>query len=157
VKLLSSYAKNNQIKITLYKTEQPLLIEGDRAAILELFINIIDNAIKYNIPHGKIDVSFRKEDAFIVIQVKDTGIGVAEEDLNQVFERFYRVDKSRSKHIAGIGLGLSICREIVRLHGGRITMKSQRGGGGTTVSVYLKKDGNSAKPAPSERRMGRVQ
>jgi len=157
VKLLRPYAENNEIRINVYKIDQPVVIEGDRTAILELFINIIDNAIKYNIPHGKIDVSFRKEDAFIVIQVKDTGMGIAEEDLDQVFERFYRVDKSRSKHIAGVGLGLSICREIVRLHGGRITMKSQKGGGGTTVSVYLKKDGNSAKPLPSERRMGRVQ
>ncbi len=157
VKLLRSYAENNQISLTLGEPEQRPVIEGDRAAILEVFINIIDNAIKYNIPRGKIDISFKKEDAFIAIQVRDTGVGIAVEDLKQVFERFYRVDKSRSKHIAGIGLGLSICREIVRLHGGRITMKSQRGGGGTTVSVYLKKDGNSAKPAPSERRMGRVQ
>jgi two-component system, OmpR family, sensor histidine kinase ArlS len=140
VKLLSPYAENNHIKITMYKTGTPLLIEGDRAAILELFINIIDNGIKYNIPHGKIAISFKKEDAFIVVQVKDTGVGIAEGDLNQVFERFYRVDKSRSKHIAGIGLGLSICREIVRLHGGRITMERQVGGGGTTVSVYLKKE-----------------
>ncbi len=139
VRLLRSYAKNNQISITLSKTEQPVLIEGDRAAILELFVNIIDNAIKYNIPRGKIAISFRKEDSFIVIQVKDTGIGIAEEDLKQVFERFYRGDKSRSKHIVGIGLGLSICKEIVRLHGGRMAMKSQVGGG-TLVSVYLKKE-----------------
>lgn len=97
------------------------------------------SAIKYNIPYGKIDISFKEEDAFTVIQVRDTGIGIAEKDLNQVFERFYRVDKSRSKHIAGIGLGLSICREAVRLHGGRMAIKSQVGGG-TTVSVYLKKE-----------------
>jgi len=138
VKLLNSYAENNQIRITLGEPEQPPVIEGDRAAILELFVNIIDNAIKYNIPQGKIDISFKEEDSFMVIQVRDTGIGIAEEDLNQVFERFYRVDKSRSKHIAGIGLGLSICREIVRLHGGRMTMKS-RMGGGTTVFIYFKK------------------
>jgi signal transduction histidine kinase len=139
VKLLSSCAERNEISISLCKIEQPEGIEGDRSAILELFVNIIDNAIKYNIPQGKIDISFKKEDPFIVIQVKDTGIGIAEEDLNQVFERFYRVDKSRSKHIAGIGLGLSICQEIVRLHGGRMAMKSQVGGG-TTVFVYLKKE-----------------
>ncbi len=139
VKLLSSYAENNQIRITIWKIEQTMVIAGDPTAILELFVNIIDNAIKYNIPRGKIDISFKKEDAFIVIQVKDTGIGIAEEDLKQVFERFYRVDKSRSKHIAGVGLGLSICKEIVRLHGGRITMESQAEGG-TTVFVYLKKE-----------------
>jgi len=137
VKLLHSRAENNQIRITLRKPAEPPVIVGDKAAILELFVNIIDNAIKYNIPQGKIDISFKEEDAFIVIQVRDTGIGIAEEDLNQVFERFYRVDRSRSKHIAGIGLGLSICREIVRLHGGRMAIESQVGEG-TTVSVYLK-------------------
>ena len=139
VKLLRSYAENNQISITLADSEQPPVIQGNRAAILELFVNILDNAIKYNIPQGGIDISFKEENSIIVTQVRDTGVGVAEEDLTHVFERFYRVDKSRSKHIAGIGLGLSICRKIVRLHGGRMAMQS-KAGEGTIVSVSLKKD-----------------
>jgi heavy metal sensor kinase len=139
VKLLRSHAEYNQINITLAHPEQPPVIQGNRAAILELFVNILDNAIKYNIPQGGIDISFKEENSIIVTQVRDTGVGIAEEDLTHVFERFYRADKSRSKHIAGIGLGLSICRKIVRLHGGRMAMQS-KAGEGTIVSVSLKKD-----------------
>jgi signal transduction histidine kinase len=100
----------------------------------------MENAIKYNIPRGKIEVSIKKEKSFILTEIKDTGIGIAEEDLDQVFDRFYRVDKSRSKETGSIGLGLSICDEIVKLHGGRIEIRSQVGRG-TTVSVYLKGEG----------------
>lgn len=70
-------------------------------------------------------------------EIKDTGIGIPEKDLEKVFDRFYRVDKSRSKESGGIGLGLSICSEIVRLHGGRIEIKSKKEEG-TIVSVHLK-------------------
>ena len=74
-------------------------------------------------------------------EIIDTGIGIFEEDLDKIFDRFYRVDKCRSKEIGGIGLGLSICQEIVKLHGGRIEIKSKLRHG-TTVSVYLKGDGS---------------
>lgn len=76
---------------------------------------------------------------FVVTEIRDTGIGIPEEDLEKVFDRFYRVDKSRSRESGGIGLGLSICEEIVKLHGGRIEIKSKVGEG-TTVAVYLKGD-----------------
>jgi len=104
---------------------------------LELFVNIIDNAIKYNVPQGRIDISVKKETGFIISEIKDTGIGIPEGDLGRVLDRFYQVDKSRSRDLRGVGLGLSICKEIVKLHGGRIEIKS-RVGEGTTVYVYLK-------------------
>ncbi len=107
-----------------------------RRGILELFVNLLDNAIKYTSPHGTIGISLEKEDAFFVMRIRDTGIGIAEDDLKHVFERFYRVDKSRSKDIEGVGLGLSICQEIAELHGGRIGIESQVGRG-TAVSVYF--------------------
>ena len=108
-----------------------------------MFVNIIDNAIKYNAPKGKIDIADRKEEGFIVTEIKDTGIGIPEEDLEKVVDRFYQVDKSRSKESGGIGLGLSICNEIVKLHGGRIEIKSKVGEG-TIISVYLKGNGSRA-------------
>jgi signal transduction histidine kinase len=105
--------------------------------LLELFTNLLENAIKYNVTQGKIYTSARKEAEVIVCEIKDTGIGIPEKDLNKVLDRFYRVDKSRSKEIGGSGLGLSICQEIVKLHGGMIDIKSMVDEG-TTVSVYLK-------------------
>ena len=138
--LLRPFAEQKGISINVLATE-PLVIRGDHATLLELFANLIDNAIKYNVPQGKIDISTKKETGFVVAEIKDTGIGIPEEGLDRIFDRFYRVDKSRSKEIGGIGLGLSICEEIVKLHGGRIEIKSKLRHG-TTVSVYLKGDGS---------------
>jgi heavy metal sensor kinase len=136
VGLLKPLATPKGITINLSADEQHV-ISGDRAALLELFTNIIDNAIKYNLPQGEIDISIKKEQGFVVIEVKDTGIGIHEKDLDNVFDRFYRADKSRSKEIGGIGLGLSICDEIVKLHGGKINIKSKLHEG-TIVTVYLR-------------------
>jgi heavy metal sensor kinase len=136
VGLLKPLAIQKGITINLSADEQHV-ISGDRAALLELFTNIIDNAIKYNLPQGEIDISIKKEQGFVVIEVKDTGIGIHEKDLGNVFDRFYRADKSRSKEIGGVGLGLSICDEIVKLHGGKIDIKSKLDEG-TIVTVYLR-------------------
>jgi len=139
VKAATPLANQKGISINLPVNEQHVIL-GDRAALLELFVNVLDNAIKYNVPHGKIDIAIKKERSFIVIKIRDTGIGIPEKDLNRVFDRFYRVDKSRSKEIGGVGLGLSICNEIVKLHGGRIEIESKVGVG-TTVYSYLKRHG----------------
>jgi heavy metal sensor kinase len=139
VKVLTPFADRKDISINISVSEHPI-IHGDRAAILELFVNILDNAIKYNISKGKIDISIKKEESFIVTEIRDTGIGIDEKDLEQVFDRFFRVDKSRSKTTGGVGLGLSICEEIVKLHGGRIEIESAIGIG-TTVCIYLKENG----------------
>jgi len=135
IKLLSPLAEQRGISINTSADGQSV-ISGDKAALLELFTNLIDNAIKYNVPGGKVDISIRKETGFIVTEIRDTGIGIPESDLDKVFDRFYRVDKSRSKESGGIGLGLSICSEIVKLHGGRIEIKSKLAEG-TTVYVHL--------------------
>ena len=113
-------------------------IRGDRAMLMELFFNLLDNSIKYNVSGGTVDISVRNETDFVVTEIKDTGIGIPENDLGRVFDRFYRVDKSRSRDTGGAGLGLSICDLIVKLHGGRIDIKSAPGSG-TAVSVYLKR------------------
>lgn len=112
------------------------MVSGDRAALLEVFMNLIDNAIKYNITSGKIAIAFRREQGAVTTDITDTGVGIPENDLDRVCDRFYRVDKSRSKKIDGIGLGLSICDDIVKLHGGSISIRSQLGKG-STISVRL--------------------
>jgi heavy metal sensor kinase len=143
VKLLSPLAEQKGISIGTAPLAEALLVHGNRAALLELFSNLLDNSIKYNVPQGKIYISARQETGFIICEIKDTGIGIPDGDLDKVFDRFYRVDKSRSKEICGSGLGLSICQEIVKLHGSRINIESKTGYG-TTVSVYLKEGKDDA-------------
>ena len=135
MKVVSPLATLKGIIINWTANEHPLVI-GDRVTLLELFVNILDNAIKYNGQDGKIDIVIEKQSDYIVTEIRDTGIGISDEDLDKVFDRFYRVDKSRSKKSSGTGLGLSICEEIVKLHRGKIEVKSEIGKG-TTVSVYL--------------------
>jgi heavy metal sensor kinase len=139
IKVVTPFAAQKGTRINWPVYERPV-IPGDRSALLELVVNVLDNAIKYNIPDGKIDIAIKKEHSFIIIKIADTGIGISSKDVDKVFDRFYRADTSRSKNAGGIGLGLSICEEIVRLHGGRIAIESAIGTG-TTVSIFLKKDG----------------
>jgi heavy metal sensor kinase len=138
VRLLTPLADEKGITIHM-RLSEPVKVDGDRSALLELLTNLIENAIKYNVPRGQITLSYRKEGPWIVCQIEDTGIGIPEEDVEKVFDRFYRVDKSRSKEVGGHGLGLSICEEIIKLHGGKIEIKSKLDSG-TMVSVYFKYD-----------------
>jgi heavy metal sensor kinase len=106
---------------------------GDSDEIIRLFVNLLDNAIKYT-EHGEIIVTARKDEHGIIINIKDTGIGISPEHLPHIFDRFYQVDKSRSRH--GSGLGLAIAKEIVRAHNGEIEIHSTTRKG-TTFTVYL--------------------
>lgn len=113
------------------------VIKGVRTLIGELCYNIIDNAIKYNKPDGRIDVYVGKSPLGTEFSVSDTGIGIAEDDLDRVFERFYRVDKSHSKTVGGTGLGLSIVKHVAMVHDAKIDIKSELGKG-TTIKVVFK-------------------
>lgn len=108
----------------------------DRTLLLRVLTNLVSNAIHYNREGGSIRVVLRSEDHAAVIEVADTGIGIAPEDQPRVFERFFRADKARSAALGGAGLGLSICRGIVNRLGGTISFTSQRGAG-TTFFVRL--------------------
>jgi two-component system phosphate regulon sensor histidine kinase PhoR len=103
--------------------------------ITQVISNLIDNAIKYS-NQGEIQVTLLLEDEEAILSVKDNGIGIAEEHHRRVFERFYRVDKGRSRATGGTGLGLSIVKHIVEAHGGRIEVESQEGMG-STFRLYL--------------------
>ncbi len=108
-----------------------LLVRGDRSQLVSVFSNLVDNAIKYSEIGGVVNVSSTIKGDEIMVNVTDYGIGIAERDQKRIFERFYRVDKARSRATGGTGLGLSIVRHIVLEHGGAIDVRSEEGVGST--------------------------
>jgi len=115
---------------------QDLVVKGDEARLRELFMNLLDNAIRYTPTPGTVSLSLHREEQMAVVAITDTGIGIPAEDIPFIFERFYRVGKSRSRAEGGSGLGLAICRHIAEAHGGKIEVESQVGVG-STFSVWL--------------------
>jgi len=112
-------------------TDKPVNVMGDAAAIRQLMSNLLDNAVKYTPEGGRIDVRLLIDGDKTAIEVQDTGIGINPKDQARIFERFYRVDKARSRELGGTGLGLSIVRHIAITHGGGVTVQSKPGGGST--------------------------
>src|SRR5215218_1675985 len=97
----------------------------DVQKLYQVFINLLDNAIKYSDPGARVDVEIEEDDSALTVRIRDTGVGIPKDDLNQLFERFYRVDKDRSRATGGSGLGLAISRQIVEMHGGSISVESE--------------------------------
>ena len=134
VKIFEPRAKEKNLDLRLEAADLPP-VEGDPFRLEQMLVNLIDNAVKYT-EKGAVRVGLKKEPGGVAIEVVDTGIGILEDDLGRVFERFYVVDKSRSRKAGGTGLGLSIVKHIVILHGGRIDLKSTPGVG-STFRVFL--------------------
>ncbi|MCX7930564.1 MAG: cell wall metabolism sensor histidine kinase WalK, partial [Chlorobi bacterium] len=111
-------------------------IIGDRGRLRQVLINLLDNAIKYTPPGGTIRVVLSVEQPWVCLSISDTGVGIPAEDIPHIFDRFYRVDKARSRTVGGTGLGLAIVRWIVDAHGGTITLESTEGVG-TTFHIRL--------------------
>lgn len=122
---LEAMAAERQVKLA-WNTEE-LQITGDETLLIRMVNNLVSNAIRYNRPGGSAEVSLRKRGKYAVLTVRDTGIGIRREDLGQIFNRFYRADRSRSSE--GTGLGLSMAAWIARVHGGSIRAKSVYGEG----------------------------
>ena len=120
--------------VTLELTGEHAEIMGVEQLLKEMIYNLLDNAIKYNVPGGSVTASVRKSAGRTILSVADTGIGIPYAHQPRVFERFYRVDKSHSKEVGGTGLGLSIVRHAAQYHGARLELKSQPGKG-TTITV----------------------
>ncbi len=119
--LFDPIAKEKEIQLITLLPET-LVIDGDKSKMQRLITNLLENAIKYNKEGGTVTISVKQENQLVNIQVEDTGVGIPEEDLPHIFERFYRCDRSRS--LAGIGLGLSLAKAIVRAFNGDIRVKS---------------------------------
>ncbi len=113
-------------------------VTADREKLTELASNLIDNAIKYNVSGGRVDVLLEQTDALVRFTVRDTGIGIAPDYQHRVFERFFRVDKGRSRKVGGTGLGLAIVKHICAQYGAQLTLKSKEGGG-TEITVSFRK------------------
>ncbi|NJE35037.1 histidine kinase [Megasphaera sp. SW808] len=128
-------------KVTVHCTLEQATVLGDKGLLREMAMNLIDNAVKYNLPGGHVYVSVRKRGDHIDFAVKDTGIGIPEDKQKRVFERFYRADTSRSRKISGSGLGLSIVKHIAEYHNGTITLRSKENHG-TEIIIHLP-SGNS--------------
>ena len=133
---LQILAKQKKIRLTYEKNARQIKIFGDESKLEKLLLNIIRNAIKYTEKNGKIKIWIEDDGEFVKINIQDNGIGIPKEDLPYIFERFYRVDKARSRKEGGTGLGLSICLWIAEAHGGYISVESEQGKG-STFTVHL--------------------
>ena len=123
------YLEKNQT-VNLTAADNPNILV-DKAKIKQVILNILSNAIKYTPEFGSVDISVDTVDNFVDIYISDNGIGIPEEDIDHIFERFYRVDKGRSRQQGGTGLGLSIAQDIVTAHGGTISASSEINRGST--------------------------
>lgn len=134
VNMLQINGEKHDVSINLYGTS--CIINANREMMEELVYNLCDNAIRYNNAGGSVSVWVTREKEHVVLAVNDTGIGIPKEDQERIFERFYRVDKSRSKSTGGTGLGLAIVKHIVEQHGAKLEVES-RLGEGTQIRVIF--------------------
>ena len=138
--LVSAAAAEKQIRVAVEPPPPLPAIHGDPDALERMLVNLLDNAVKYNHPGGTVKVRLRRlggsTDGQVQLEVRDTGIGIPHESLARIFERFYRVDKGRSRAEGGTGLGLAIVKHVVQTHGGQVEVES-RMGQGTTFRVRL--------------------
>jgi two-component system, OmpR family, phosphate regulon sensor histidine kinase PhoR len=136
--MLNKKAKSKDIGLELEFNREELYIQGDHDRLKQVLINIISNAILYTPPRGLVRVSLFDHEKTVKINVKDTGVGIKQEEIPRIFERFYRVDRARSRDSGGTGLGLAIVKHLVEAHHGHITVKSTLGEGSEFI-VELRK------------------
>ena len=129
-------AKNKNQEIISDLSEEPINVYADEDRVEQVILNILSNCIKYTPEGGKISIDLLNYDGVVELRIKDNGIGIPKEDLPRIFERFYRVDKARSRELGGTGLGLSIAQQIVEAHHGTIEIFSDEGKG-TEVCIKL--------------------
>jgi two-component system phosphate regulon sensor histidine kinase PhoR len=126
---LSPQAEAAGVRIELLPTEGLPPVRADRDQLRQILVNLVSNAIKYNEQGGLVELSAERRDSGMRVTVRDTGVGIPDADLPRVFERFYRVDKARSRDAGGTGLGLSIVKHLVEAHGGQVSVESRQPGG----------------------------
>jgi len=129
---LGRMAEEKGLRFT-FQGDGEVAVWGDKDRLRQLLVNLVDNALKYTPPGGEVRLRVERDDTLALLTVQDTGEGIPPEDQERVFERFYRVDKARSRQRGGTGLGLSICKWIAEAHGGKISLESEVGKGSTFV------------------------
>ena len=136
--VIEQQAQKKSIKIDV-DIEPNITLEADEEKMKQILFNLLMNAISYTPEKGSVSVKINEEEDDVCFTVQDTGIGISEQDLPRIFERFYRVDKDRSRETGGTGLGLAIVKHIVEVHEGKIEVDSELGKG-TTFKVYIPKE-----------------
>jgi len=131
VTIVDNQAKAKSITLKVDIPQSLPRIRADETRFSQVMINLLDNAVKYSSEGGSATISAQVVENGLQVDISDTGIGISEADLPRIFERFYRVDKARSRELGGTGLGLSIVKHIVSAHGGQIRVKSEPGHGST--------------------------
>lgn len=134
--LMEPKARLKNIAFTNLVGEKVPLIKADKDRLAQIFVNILDNAVKFTPENGKVNVDAREADGYVVTTISDTGIGIPKEEIERLGERFYRVDKNRSRELGGTGLGLSIVKHLMIAHGGKMEITSQLGQG-TKVLLFF--------------------
>ena len=124
LKRLRPIAQKNDVEI-VFESIRPVMAEVDEVKITLALTNLVENAIKYNKEHGFVKVTLDADHQYFIVEVEDTGIGIPQESYDQIFERFYREDKSHSREIGGTGLGLAITKNVILMHRGTILVSSE--------------------------------
>ncbi len=136
--MLSPLAKQSEVEVRL-KLDDTCLVPCDEDGLYQISFNLMENAVKYNLPGGWVEVELIQDEKEVRLTVSDTGVGVPTEELQRIFDRFYRVDKARSRAAGGTGLGLSIVQDTAKAHGGSVTAAPREGGQGTSFTVVFPK------------------
>ena len=135
LKRLRPIAANRNVEV-VYESFRPVSAEVDEMKLSLALSNLVENAVKYNHDGGWVHVSLNADHKYFYVEVADSGIGIPEDAVEHIFERFYRVDKSHSREIGGTGLGLSIARNAIVMHRGAVKVYSQEGEG-TTFTIRI--------------------
>ncbi len=136
ISIVEKKATSKKITIENDMPEKLRPVRADRDRLAQILVNILDNAVKFTPESGKVIIAAEETDAYAVVSIIDTGIGVPQDEIQRLGERFYRVDKTRSRDLGGTGLGLSIVKHLMIAHGGRMEIESQLGRG-TKVSLFF--------------------
>ncbi len=128
---LAAVAAQREVRVLVTVPDEPMPVLGDERQLVSALVNLLDNAVKYSEPGSVVEVDAAFDDGWVVVTVRDQGIGIPAKDLERVFERFYRVDRARSRETGGTGLGLSIVRHVATNHGGTVVVASREGEGST--------------------------
>jgi signal transduction histidine kinase len=148
VEQAQAFAEAKDLHLTSEIPNEPVWVDADPEFLNRLFLILIDNAVKYTPEKGKINVALGTNDGSAELKVTDTGIGIDDSDLPNIFERFYRADKARSRESGGVGLGLAIAKWIAEAHRGSILASSKVGAGSAfVVRIPVSSNGSEVRPA----------
>ncbi|WP_297567898.1 ATP-binding protein [uncultured Faecalibaculum sp.] len=144
-------ASRSRVSVTVQEPDAPVVVQGNPQLLRSVVFNLTENAIKYSAPDSHVQLTLRRDPGEAVLLVSDDGPGIAPADQERIFERFYRVDKSRSRQLGGTGLGLAIVKNAVRLHGGTVSVDSEPGKGSVfTVRLPVSETGDSGEDTDTD-------